>query len=594
MNDKISDAIALDYLEKFSKAFDTMLSEALARNIDEEGSDPNSPPFQNTQKIVDLVSKAIQVDTSKMMHDHLELMKQQVDLWQQTTKALMGEEVDPIIKEERGDHRFTAEDWNSHPVFSYMKQAYLLNSKMLENMVDSIEFDDHKTADKAKFYARQYINSVSPSNMAFTNPEVLQEIINTNGESLARGLDNFIQDIKQSPAEALKISQTDLDAFELGKNLATTPGEVVYQNELIQLLQYTPTTEQVYTRPLLFVPPFINKYYVLDLDEKKSIVKWFTDQGYTVYMISWVNPDAELAHISLDDYVLKGPVAAVDAIREITGVDSVNTAGYCVGGTTLSIAQAYLLAKGKKTINSMTLFTTLLDFEDPGEVGLYISENIVPVLERNIQNRGVFDGRIMGFSFSMLRENSLFWSYFVNNYLKGKKPKPFDILYWNSDATNIPAETFRYYLHKTYLDNELKTPGGVEIDGVPIDLNIIDTPTYYLATIADHIVLWSSAYDSAKLFSGPKKFVLAGSGHLAGVINSPNGGKYPHWTNDALPETAEEWKEGATEVEGSWWPDWHQWLEPQSGEKIEARVPGDNDNFPSIEPAPGSYVKVRI
>lgn len=588
---EFNDIAALEYLDKFSKAFNTLLSEALSRSQAEDG---DVPFLKDSKKILDVVSDAIQVDTSRLMNEQLSLMEQQVDLWQKTTKALLGEKVDPVITEEKGDKRFSGIDWNEHPVFSYMKQAYLLNSKMLENMVDSIEFDDSKTAEKAKFYARQYINSVSPSNAALTNPEVLQEIIDTKGESLARGMDNFILDLKQSPAEALKISQTDLDAFTLGENLADTPGKVIYQNELMQLIQYSPTTEEVYTRPLMIVPPFINKFYILDMDEKKSIVKWFVNQGYTVYMVSWVNPDSQLAEVSIDDYVLKGVVAPLEVVREVTGADKVNAVGYCVGGTLLTMSQAYLLAKGKKYINSTTLFTTLLDFAEPGEVGYYISEKIVPVLEQSIKSKGVFDGRIMGFSFSMLRENSLFWSYFVNNYLKGKKPAPFDILYWNSDATNIPAETFRFYLHNTYLGNKLKEPGAVSIDGVPIDLSNIDTPTYFLATAADHIVLWTSAYNSAKLLGGDKRFVLAGSGHLAGVINSPHVGKYPHWLNDELPESALEWKEGAEEVKGSWWPDWHKWLRPKSGKKVEAREPGAHKDYPAIEEAPGSYVKVRI
>ena len=463
----------------------------------------------------------------------------------------------------------------------------------MQEMVDSLHFDDPKAEEQIKFYTRQYINSVSPTNNALTNPEVCRDILESKGENLIKGLQNFIKDLQQSPEAALRVSQTDVDAFTLGENLAYTPGDVIYQNDLIQLIQYKATTKKVNEVPLLFIPPFINKFYVLDMDEQKSLIKWSVSQGHTVFVISWVNPDTTLSHKGFNDYMHEGPIAALDVIEQVTKSSKVNVVGYCIGGTLLATTQSYLFAKGDNRINSLTFLTTLLDFEEPGEIGVYLSDQMLPFLKKDIHEKGVLDGRVLGLAFSMLRENSLFWSYFVNNYLKGKDPAPFDILYWNSDSSNLPAQTFDFYMTNTYQENNLIKDGAVEIDGVPIELSKITTPSYFLATIADHIVLWKSSYQGAKIFSGPTRFVLAGSGHLAGVINSVDHGKYPHWVNDELPDSAEHWFEGATQKEGSWWTDWNNWILPQSGNQVNARKQGSK-KFMSIEAAPGSYVKKRI
>lgn len=583
-----------NYLEIYADAFNGMVRQVLASQASGDSSKiPPIMPF-DSERLIKAVKDYKNVDMETLLQNQVSIMQQHMQLWQNTNKAMLGLEAPKeTVSEEKGDKRFADSEWHSNPVFSYIKQAYLLNSKMLTNIVDSIEFDDPKQAEKARFYTRQYINSTSPTNMALTNPEVCREILETKGENLAHGIENFIKDLQQSPIEALKITQSDPDAFTLGENLAFTPGKVVFQNELFQLLQYAATTKQVYKNPLLIIPPFINKYYVMDLDAKKSLVRWLTTQGFTVFMVSWVNPDASMAETSFEDYILKGVIAAIDAVEQITRSKEINAAGYCVGGTVLSIAQAWLRARGDSRLRSCTFFTTLTDFTDPGELGAYLSEEMLPVLEQNSKIKGIFDGRILALSFNLLRENNLFWSYFINNYLKGKDPVAFDILFWNSDSTNIPAETFAYYLRNMYMDNKLSEAGALEIDGTPIDLSRIDTPSYFLATIADHIVPWQTAYRSSSLVSGPARFVLGESGHVAGVINPAEGGKYPHWVNAKSMDSADDWKAGATEVAGSWWVDWREWLIPMSGKKIAARKPGTKA-YPALEDAPGSYVRVRI
>ncbi|OUR61634.1 class I poly(R)-hydroxyalkanoic acid synthase [Colwellia sp. 39_35_sub15_T18] len=578
----------IDFLEHYSELFNTMVKQVIS---DSDKSSFNS--MLDPDKLTDLLSKGVKVDTATLFNKQMAFMNQQAELWQNATKEMLGSKTEPVVKEERGDKRFNDSEWAENPVYNYLKQSYLLNSTMMQEMVDTLHFDDPKAEEQIKFYTRQYINSVSPTNHVLTNPEVCRDILDSNGENLIKGLQNFMQDLEQSPAEALKISQTDNDAFTLGENLAYTPGDIIYQNDLMQLIQYTATTKKVNEVPLLLIPPFINKYYVLDMDEQKSLVKWAVGEGHTVFVISWINPDASLSHKGFNDYVKEGPIAALDVIEDVTGSAKVNVTGYCIGGTLLATTQAYLLAKGDTRINSLTFLTTLIDFKEPGEIGVYLSEKMMPFLKKNIKEKGILDGRVLGLAFSMLRENSLFWSYFVNNYLKGKDPAPFDILYWNSDSSNLPAETFDFYMTHTYQENNLIKEGVVKIDGVAINLREINTPSYFLATIADHIVLWQASYQGTKALSGPNRFVLAGSGHLAGVINSVEHGKYPHWVNDELPDSAEQWFEGATKREGSWWTDWQNWILPQSGKKVNARKQGSK-NYSSIEAAPGSYVLKRI
>ena len=400
----------IDFLEQYSEVFNTMVKQVLS---DSDKESLNS--MMDSEKLSQLLSKGVKVDTAMLFNKQMSFMNQQAELWQSATKALLGTKVDPVVSEERNDRRFNDSEWSENPVYNYLKQSYLLNSNMMQEMVDSLHFDDPKAEEQIKFYTRQYINSVSPTNNALTNPEVCRDILESKGENLIKGLQNFMQDLQKSPADALRISQTDTDAFTLGESLAYTPGDVIYQNDLIQLIQYKASTKKVNEVPLLFIPPFINKYYVLDMDEQKSLIKWAVAQGHTVFVISWINPDATLSHKGFNDYMKEGPIAALDVIEQVTKSSKVNVVGYCIGGTLLATTQSYLLAKGDTRINSLTFLTTLLDFDEPGEIGVYLSEQMLPFLKKNIKEKGILDGRVLGLAFSMLRENSLFWSYFVNN-----------------------------------------------------------------------------------------------------------------------------------------------------------------------------------
>ncbi len=538
------------------------------------------------------------IDPEKMIREHMLFMNNQVLLWHNTFRTMLGEAPKEVVEEAKSDSRFADKEWKQDPIYNFLKQFYLIHANLLEQLVETVVMEDFKTMQQIRFFTRQYINSLSPSNYIFTNPEVFRELLSTGGDSLAKGVDNLIHDFVSSPVEALKINQVSIDAFTLGEDLACTPGKVIFENELMQLIQYTPQTTEVFLTPLLIIPPFINKYYILDLDQKKSLVKWLVSQGFSVFMVSWVNPNASLAHTTFADYIHKGAIKALDTVTEVTGETSVNVAGYCVGGTLLGVTQSYLQSHHDFRIKSLTFLTTLFDFSSPGEVGNYISEQSLPLLEEYTRRKGYFDGRMLSLSFSLLRENNLYWSFYVENYLKGKDRVPFDILYWNGDSTNLPRDTFQYYVRNMYMENRLIEPGGIEVSGTPIDLQQIDTPSYCLATMNDHIVLWPAAYQSARGMSNlvdskRVRFVLAGAGHVAGVINHAATGKYPHWVNTTLPENHEQWFAGAEKMQGSWWNDWYQWLLTYAGDRIPARNPGSN-GFPAGEDAPGRYVKKRL
>jgi polyhydroxyalkanoate synthase len=425
-----------------------------------------------------------------------------------------------------------------------------------------------------------------------TNPEVLRATMESGGENLIKGLQNVLDDLDRGNGK-LAIKMTDSEAFEVGRNLAITPGKVVYENELMQLIQYDPTTEKVHRKPLLIMPPWINKYYILDLREKNSFVKWAVAQGFTVFVISWVNPDESLAEKTFSDYLLEGPLAACDAITKATGESRINAIGYCLGGSLLAAALAYMEAKGDRRIASATLLTTMIDFTESGELGVFIDEEQLAALEARMNERGYLEGSEMATTFNMLRANDLIWSFVVNNYLLGKDPYPFDLLYWNSDSTRMPAAMHSFYLRTMYQENKLAAPGGLTLDGVPIDLSTIKVPAFFLSTREDHIAPWESTYGGAQLFSGPVRFVLAASGHIAGVINPPARHKYSYWTNDKLPKRPQTWFRDAQEHPGSWWPEWLEWARAKSGAKVPARHPGDGE-LPVIEAAPGAYVKVRV
>ena len=584
----------LQYLDKFGGVFNDMMKEVVQRIVRSQFS--ADVLAQNSSPKPDSVSAKlpnVKVNTEQFVKQQLHFMEKQQELLQNAARAMMGQPVEPVVVEEKDDKRFVDGDWSGNPMFSYIKQAYLLNAEYMHQMVDTLEFDDKKLEEQVRFYTRQFINSMAPSNYVLTNPEVCREILATEGENLAKGIDNFMRDLDNSPTEAFKINQVNLDAFTLGEDLAYTPGKVIYQNKLIQLIQYSPSTEHVYETPLLIIPPFINKYYILDLDEKKSLVRWLVEQGYTVFMVSWANPDESLKGLEFDDYVGHGVLAALNVVESVTGNSEINLAGYCVGGTLLAVTQAWLLSQGDTRIKSLTFLTTLLDFSEPGEVGNFISEQMYPLIEQVVESKGFLDGRILSLSFSLLRENNLFWSFFIENYLKGKDPTPFDILYWNSDSTNIPGPAYLYYLRNMYLENNLVQAGGITVKGVAVDLNAIKTPAYCLAAMADHIVLWPAAYRSALLLGGETRFVLTESGHVAGVVNPASKGKYPHWVNAKMTENHQRWLAGAKQQEGSWWTDWHQWLALFAGKKVVPPVMG-GQQYTSVEDAPGAYVKVRL
>ncbi len=550
-------------------------------------------PLRLTQTFMDFTAKML-ADPVKLVQAQMELWQQYMQLWQSTAQRLMGQTVEPVAEPARGDKRFNDPAWKDEVVFDYLKQSYLLTARWLQGTVKEVEGIDDKTAQKVEFYTRQFVDAMSPSNFAMTNPQVLKATVETKGENLIKGLQNLLTDLERGKGK-LAIRQTDMKAFKVGENVATSPGKVVYQNELIQLIQYAPRTEEVYAMPLLIVPPWINKFYILDLKPENSFIKWATEAGYTVFVISWVNPDEKLTKLIFDDYMRLGPLAALDAIEKATGEKKVSAIGYCIGGTLMATTLAYMAARGDDRIAACTFFTAQVDFTEPGELGVFIDEAQLAGVEEVMSKKGYLDGTEMATTFNMLRANDLIWSFVVNNYLMGKDPFPFDLLFWNADATRMPAAMHIYYLRNMYQNNLLVQPGGLVIDNVPIDLRKIAIPTYIQAGKDDHIAPARSVYKATQIFSGPVRFMLAGSGHIAGVVNPPKAKKYQHWLNETAknPSTLAEWQASAREYPGSWWNDWDKWLSEKSGAKVPARVPGEG-GLPAIEDAPGSYVKVRL
>ncbi len=534
----------------------------------------------------------LMANPGKLFEAQLGFWQDYMTLWQNTAKRMMGMAPEPVIDAPEGDRRFKDEAWRDNEVFDFIRQSYLLSARYIQDVVKETDGLDAKTAQKVDFYARQFIDAMSPSNFVLTNPEVLRRTAETGGENLLKGLSNLLGDLERGKGQ-LRIKMTDTEAFELGRNIAVSPGKVVYQNDLMQLIQYQPTTETVLKRPLLIGPPWINKFYILDLRAKNSLVRWAVAQGHTVFVISWVNPDANLAEKGFEDYMTEGYLAALDAIEQATGEREINAIGYCLGGTLLSSTLAYMAARKDKRIASATFFVTMMDFEEAGELGVFIDEEQLKSLEDKMNKRGYLEGSEMATTFNMLRANDLIWSFVVNNYLLGNDPFPFDLLYWNADSTRMPARMHSFYLRKMYQENLLKDPGGISLLGVPIDLRAIKVPAYFLSTREDHIAPWKSTYRGTALLSGANRFVLAASGHIAGVVNPPEGGKYSHWINPDLPADPEAWLAGATEIAGSWWPDWQRWVSGLAPEKVPARVPGDG-KLAVIEDAPGSYVKLRL
>ena len=526
----------------------------------------------------------------KLIEAQVNFWKNTLDLWQSASKRMLGHKVQPVITPPPGDKRFADAQWAENAVFDFIKQSYLLAADSVQGLARKVEGLDDKTARRVQFYTRQFVDAMAPTNFVHTNPTVLKATLDSSGDNLVKGLQNLLGDLERGRGQ-LQIKMTDLKAFKPGENIAVTPGKVIFQNELLQLIQYDPSTPTVYQRPFLFVSPWINKYYIMDMRPKNSMVKWMVDQGFTVFMTSWINPDERLAHKKFEDYMLS-IVAGMDAIEQATGEREINAAGYCLGGTILLITMAYLAAQKDQRVQSAICFACMTDFSEPGELEVFIDEELITLLEKQMGERGYLDGSQMAGVFSMLRANDLIWYFVVNNYLLGKDPYPFDLLYWNSDSTRMPRDMHSFYVRNMYQKNLLREPGGITLAGVPIDLGKIKAPICFLSAYEDHIAPWKSTYAGTQLVGGPVKFVLSGSGHIAGVINPASSDKYGFWLNSKVPPNPDDWFKDAVQQEGSWWPDWLTWLQPYAGPQVPARIPGDGQLEP-IEEAPGSYVKMR-
>ena len=536
-------------------------------------------PFNVGQAFFESFQK-LAADPNKAMNSGFELYKDFSSLWVESAKKFLAHKRPMPELDQAADKRFKDHAWQQSPAFRFLKDSYLLYSDWLMELVADIDGLEKKDREKLEFYTTQFIDAISPSNFIFTNPEVLRATLDTNAENLVEGLRKLADDVKRG-----SIQQTDMEAFEVGKNIAITPGKVVYQNDLMQLIQYEPATKEVNKTPLLFIPAWINKYYIVDLKPENSLAKWLVDQGHTLFIISWVNPTAEYAEKGFSDYMFEGIFAALDQIEKITGEKEINAIGYCLGGTLLATALAYMAERKDKRIKSATFLTTLLDFKDAGNLSIFIDDEQIKSLEKRMSQAGFLDGSEMATTFSMLRANDLIWSFVVNNYLLGKDPFPFDILYWNSDTTRMPAKMHSFYLRNMYLNNKLAKPGGIKIKDVKIDISKIAVPAYFLSTIKDHIAPWKSTYKGAQMLKDAV-FTLADSGHVAGVVSPPAKTKYPHWVSRKLGQSADAWLKTAKEVAGSWWPDWNEWVQKYTGKKVLARKIKK-----SIEAAPGSYVK---
>ena len=543
---------------------------------------------QRMMKTFAAVQQAWLKQPEKLVAAYGELWTQQFRLWTSSMQRLLGHEPEPVAEPHHKDARFKDPAW-SEGIFDYMKQSYLITSNWTEQLVDEAEGLDPDTRHKAAFFTKQIVNALAPSNWVFSNPELLRETFASDGENLVRGMEFLAEDIARGGGD-LQIRQVDPSQFKLGKNIAATPGKVIFQNELFQLIQYEATTEKVFKRPLMIVPPWINKYYILDLTPEKSMVKWAVEQGHTVFMVSWVNPDEKLAAKTFEDYMREGVLTAIDAVCEATGEKKINAIGYCVGGTLLSVALAYTAEKNDRRVGSATYFASQVDFRHAGDLRVFTDEAQIAAVERQMAEHGYLDSSKMAQVFNLLRSNDLIWPYIVNVYQKGKEPMPFDLLFWNSDATRMPAANHSFYLRRFYLQNDL-SEGRLEIAGVKLDLKKVKVPVYTVATREDHIAPARSVFIGAQCFGGPVRFILAGSGHIAGIIAPPAKSRYPHWTDGPPEGEIEDWIEHAEEHAGSWWPDWQEWVVSHDKRQVKARDIGGG-KFKPIEDAPGSYVRV--
>jgi polyhydroxyalkanoate synthase subunit PhaC len=566
-----------------------VLSGLLERSND-NGPYSFSSEVTEATKLFSEVAQHWLADPGKVTATQGALMRDYLQLAGATAQRMAGTSAPPVVMPEPGDNRFNDPEWSRNPYFDFWKQAYLITTRWLEQVLDETEGLDERTRQRAEFYLKQLASALSPSNFPMTNPVVLRETLSSNGRNLLHGMANFMRDLDKS-GDVLSISQTDVEAFEVGHNIATTPGKVVFQNDLVQLIQYAPSTDSVYVTPLLIVPPWINKFYILDLGPQKSFIRYMVGKGFTVFVLSWINPDERLKDKTFEEYMTEGLLAATDAVKRESGVEKVNVIGYCVGGTLLGTTLAYLAARGEEPFASATFFAAQVDFTKAGDLMLFIDDTQLKALEEMMAERGFLDGSRMASVFNLLRPKDLIWPYIVNNYMLGKKPFPFDLLFWNQDSTRMTPANHKFYLREFYHENKLAR-GQMSIGGVKLDLSKVKLPIYELCAKEDHIAPAKSVFIGSRLFGGPVTYVLSGSGHIAGVINPPGEKvKYQYWTNDKKAATLEAWFEGAKEHPGSWWPHYADWLAKQSGAKVAARTPGAR--LGAIEDAPGSYVKVK-
>jgi len=534
--------------------------------------------------------RAIMRHPGRLLAQNIELATQQANLLAYAMKRSLGMAADAIAEPPRGDRRFTDSAWSEQLLFDFIKQSYLLTSRYVLNLAAAADLDPPQQR-KLDFLTRQFIDAMAPTNFVASNPEVLRATVESKGANLLRGMQNLARDLAAGRGR-LRISMVDESRFEVGRNIATTPGKVVYENDLMQLIQYSPSTDKVYQTPLVIFRPWINKFYILDLAPHNSFIRWAVSKGYTVFVVSWVNPDAKLAHKTFEDYLNQGIFDALQAIEAATGEREVNAIGYCIGGTLLACALSQMAQTDDDRIRSATFFTTQVDFSEAGELTVFTDEYQIKSLERTMKKRGYLDASEMATTFNLLRANDLIWSFVVNNYLLGRSPAAFDLLYWNNDSTRMPLAMHSFYLREMYLHNRLAQPGGITLNGFPVDLGKVRIPIFLQSSKEDHIAPYPSVYKATKLYSGPITFMLAGSGHIAGVINPPQANKYYYCTNSDVPADVEDWIESSERHEGSWWPYWHQWLYRRSGRKVAARVPGSG-KLPAIEDAPGRYVTMK-
>ncbi len=547
-------------------------------------------PIDQVAKTLTAVAQSYMAEPRKLMEAQTQLWNSYSQLWQNAWAKALGTPTQPMAAPARNDKRFKDRDWQENTIFDFLKQFYLISTNWAQDFVNNANGLDEHTRQKAKFYVELMANALSPSNFPISNPEILRATLASNGANLIEGLKHLEQDMS-TPDGRLRIKQSDMTAFEIGKNIATTPGKVVFRNDTIELIQYSPSVQRTYEIPLLIVPPWINKFYILDLNPKKSFVRWATEQGLTVFVVSWVNADEKQGRKSFSDYMREGFLEAVQAVQDATGAEKINTIGYCIGGTLVAAALGFMAAKNDNRINAATFFTTQVDFEKAGDLRVYVDDEQVKWIEERMEEKGYLAGSRMADAFNLLRSNDLIWSYVINNYMLGKEPMPFDLLYWNGDSTRMPAGVHSFYLRECYLNNKL-SQGKMILDGVHIDLKKVKQPLYNLAAREDHIAPLPSVFKVGQFMGGETKLVVSGSGHIAGVVNPPEARKYKYWSNEAVADTLEDWLKTAKEHEGSWWPDWADWITTRSGAKVSAPVPGDG-KLDALEEAPGSYVRVK-